>query len=351
MHPSIVIDCWLSGLCRSDSYGTCRGGVSLSASHFALALCDDDSGTAAHPHKCPHITTEAAAPLHTECTADVCLAIFLLSQIGGYPIGAKLLDNELQNGTLRPKQAAILSGICFGSGPAFLFGTLSAQAGTSGCWLLFGSILLANFSLFIIACQFLKLPNLPTVSLQRLQAKTLVETVTQSGAALLQMCAMILFFRCLMTVAQASGLYDLLTVPLQWGFPKNTAEGLLSASLEITALTQLVPNTPLLLALFAALLAFGGICVHLQIFTITGGRLSLCWMLSLRVLAGGLAAGFCWIGCQVFPNAVVSPEICSVSAPAVQYSRTTPIASLFLVGATLLLLQAAAKQRELCRKK
>ena len=35
---------------------------------------------------------------------DVCLAIFLLSQIGGYPIGAKLLDNELQNGTLRPKQ-------------------------------------------------------------------------------------------------------------------------------------------------------------------------------------------------------------------------------------------------------
>jgi len=33
----------------------------------------------------------------------------------------------------------------------------------------------------------------------------------------------------------------------------------------------------------------------------------------------------------------------------VQYSRTTPIASLFLVGATLLLLQAAAKQRELCK--
>ena len=124
----------------------------------------------------------------------------------------------------------------------------------------------------------------------------------------------------------------LLTIPLQWGFPKNTAEGLLSAGLEITALTQLVPNTPLLLALFAALLAFGGICVHLQIFTITGGRLSLCWMLSLRVLAGGLAAGFCWIGCQVFPNAVVSPEICSVSAPAVQYSRTTPIASCFWWG-------------------
>lgn len=76
---------------------------------------------------------------------DVCLAIFLLSQIGGYPIGAKLLDNELQNGTLRPKQAAILSGICFGSGPAFLFGTLSAQAGN--VWLL--AAVRVNF-----ACKF-----------------------------------------------------------------------------------------------------------------------------------------------------------------------------------------------------
>ena len=35
---------------------------------------------------------------------DVCLAIFLLSQIGGYPIGAKLLDNELQKGTLTPNK-------------------------------------------------------------------------------------------------------------------------------------------------------------------------------------------------------------------------------------------------------
>ena len=35
---------------------------------------------------------------------DVCLAIFLLSQIGGYPIGAKLLDNELQNGHFAPNK-------------------------------------------------------------------------------------------------------------------------------------------------------------------------------------------------------------------------------------------------------
>ena len=40
------------------------------ASHSALALCNDDSRTAAHPHKCPYATTETATPLHTECAAD-----------------------------------------------------------------------------------------------------------------------------------------------------------------------------------------------------------------------------------------------------------------------------------------
>lgn len=47
---------------------------------------------------------------------------------------------------------------------------------------------------------------------------------------------------------------------------------------------------------FAALLAFGGICVHLQIFTITGGRLSCagccpcgCWLEDWQPDSAGLA--------------------------------------------------------------
>lgn len=279
---------------------------------------------------------------------DVCLAIFLLSQLAGYPVGAKLLDLQLQSGVLSKRQASILSGVCFGSGPAFLFGTLSALTGDAGCRMLFYAMLFSNGVLLLLLTRFLHLPDIEPAPMRRLQADTLVRTVTQSGAALLQMCAMILFFRCLLAVVQASGVLSVLAMPLERLFPSELAAGLLSAFLEVTYLTQLPLATPLLFALFAALLSFGGVCVHLQIFAVTGGRLSPLWILLMRGIAAGLSALFCGIGCHFFPQVLLQQTAAfPVSAPAFQYSRTSPVASLLLVGATVLLLQSAAKQRQL----
>ncbi len=279
---------------------------------------------------------------------DVCLAIFLLSQLAGYPVGAKLLDLQLQKGMLSKRQASLLAGVCFGSGPAFLFGTLSTLTGNAGCRMLFYAMLFSNGILLLLLTRFLHLPDIQPAPMRRLQAETLVQTVTQSGAALLQMCAMILFFRCLLAVAQAAGVMSLLAVPLERLFSEEVAAGLLSAFLEITYLTQLFPCTPLLFSLFAALLSFGGICVHLQIFAVTGGRLSPICILAVRGMAAVLSALFCGIGCYFFPQVLLQQTAAfPVSAPVFQYSRTSPVASLLLVGATVLLLHSAAKQRAL----
>ena len=214
--------------------------------------------------------------------------------------------------------------------------------------MLFYAMLCSNGMLLLFLTRFLQLPDMQPASIRRLQANTLVQTVTQSGAALLQMCAMILFFRCLLAVAQASGLLSVLVIPLERLFSEKVAAGLLSAFLEVTYLTQLSPATPLLFALFAALLSFGGICVHLQIFAVTGGRLSPVWILLMRGMAAVLSALFCSIGCHFFPQVLLQQTAAfPVSAPAFQYSRTSPVASLLLVGATVLLLQSAAKQRQL----
>lgn len=280
---------------------------------------------------------------------DTYLAIFLISQFAGYPVGAKLLDNPLQEGTLSRTQASVLTGICFGSGPAFLFGTLSAMAGHSACQLLFGSLLLSNLLLLLLVSRWLHLEqHTQTLPLRKLSSLTLVETVSQSGASLLKMCAMILFFRCLLAILDASGIVALLSIPLDTLFPENTAQGLLGAFLEITSLTQLSPNTPLMLALFAALLSFGGICVHLQIFTVTGGRLSLLIVLGMRTISAILSGTFCFLGCQLFPQILLQQTAAvAANAPPFQFNSTTPAASLLLVGTTLLLLCTASKQERL----
>lgn len=55
-----------------------------------------------------------------------------------------------------------------------------------------------------------------------------------------------------------------------------------------------------------------------------------------------------WHWSYFFPQVLLQQTAAfPVSAPVFQYSRTSPVASLLLVGATVLLLHSAAKQREL----
>ena len=50
-------------------------------------------------------------------------AVFLLANIGGYPVGARLLTVMVKNGRLSRRSAAKLLCCCYGSGPSFVIGT------------------------------------------------------------------------------------------------------------------------------------------------------------------------------------------------------------------------------------
>lgn len=52
--------------------------------------------------------------------STVCLIPFVLSLVGGYPAGLKLISDLERKEQLTPAQAQILSAFCFNSGPAFL---------------------------------------------------------------------------------------------------------------------------------------------------------------------------------------------------------------------------------------
>ena len=54
-------------------------------------------------------------------------AVFLLSNIGGYPVGAKLLTGLVRSGRLRRGDASRLLCCCYGSGPSFVIGTAGMQ--------------------------------------------------------------------------------------------------------------------------------------------------------------------------------------------------------------------------------
>ncbi|MDE6726498.1 MAG: hypothetical protein K2J80_00995, partial [Oscillospiraceae bacterium] len=79
-------------------------------------------------------------------------AVFVLSNIGGYPVGAKLLSELVKQGRLSQKNAGRMMCFCFGSGPGFMIGIAGMKIfGSAGAGLaLFGacfasSLLIAAF--------------------------------------------------------------------------------------------------------------------------------------------------------------------------------------------------------------
>ena len=55
------------------------------------------------------------------------LPVFTFGMFAGYPVGAKMICTEVQCGRLDKNRAALLCGLCYGAGPAFIFGCISGR--------------------------------------------------------------------------------------------------------------------------------------------------------------------------------------------------------------------------------
>ena len=83
-------------------------------------------------------------------------AVFLLSNIGGYPVGAKLLTGLVRSGRLRRGDASRLLCCCYGSGPSFVIGTAGMQVFGSAAagGMIFGACILSSLVAAAVVCRF-----------------------------------------------------------------------------------------------------------------------------------------------------------------------------------------------------
>ncbi len=206
--------------------------------------------------------------------ADVFTAFFL-GNIGGYPVGAKLLSEAVSDGRLTKDEAAKASGFCYGAGPAFAAGI----AGTA----VFGD---ARFGLFALLANILANVTLYGVYLLKNKVTTkksyetrggfsssvMVESVASATSAMITVCSMIVFFAAIRAV-------------LQMLFPSLLSNEFFPALLEISNISRLGSCKGISLAIVAMLLSFGGLCVNLQVVSIIGGRFSVKQFFFTRIFA------------------------------------------------------------------
>ena len=192
-------------------------------------------------------------------------AVFVLANIGGYPVGARLLSELVEQGRLSAKDAGRMLCCCFGSGPSFVVGIAgmcvfdSAGAGLA----LFAVCFLTSLMMAAIVRAGGEVMFKKADSRFDLSADAFVSSVTGSARVMFTVCVMIVGFSAMTAILKHIGLFSLSERLL------GSAE-IFPALLEVTRIKDVLP-TRYALPICAALLSFGGVCVQLQIKALAKG--------------------------------------------------------------------------------
>lgn len=181
-------------------------------------------------------------------------AVVLLSFIGGYPIGAKLIDQCVSQKNVSKKNAGIMLNYCVNAGPAFIIGAVGVGflSNKSIGYVLFFSHIFASIVLCFISRFFIDGNNINT----KINTKSipLTDNFTQSTAeaasTLFNISAFVILFSTINSyITYFSAKYPIL---------KNI--------LYISEVTNGISHTNNIY-LISFILGFGGICVWCQIFS------------------------------------------------------------------------------------
>lgn len=273
---------------------------------------------------------------------EIC-GLILLSNIGGYPVGASLLSSLVNENRLGKNDAARLMCCCFGSGPSFIIGMVgkvvfnSAIAGT----FLFLSCFLSSLVMAAVVLSKEKVTLKKAGGGFDLSAGCFINSVSAAAKAMFSVCTMIVIFSVISAALKEIGSLGAFEGDFL-SFGEN-AGVIFSSVLEVTRIKEMTAGAGAM-PICAALLSFGGVCVALQITAIVGNRIPLGKFLLSRIPAAALSAGFSALFSLFLPN--ISEETIAGNAYTSAFSGNAALSvCLIAMCAILLLGENAGKQR------
>ena len=281
----------------------------------------------------------------------ICGATLVLSFFGGYPAGARGVSLLLEEGKISEKQAGQMMSFCVAPGAAFVVTFLGC--GVLGSlrlgWLLFASVTLSGLILGVLAGLGKPLPEKqPSSPASQGSNSPLVQSVWDACSAVAKMCGCILLFAGFTAILRGSGIFQTAVQSLSaTGLlgPRVTA-ACLSFLLEVTGGTGDAAALGVAPVFYAFGVAFGGLCVHLQVFSFFRKfPLSKKWFFLTRFLHGLGAAGIFLVLRRIFPgeaqwvwassNAPLEPGITASTAAGGLSLLLMCLAFLVFVGRSL----------------
>ncbi len=260
--------------------------------------------------------------------------IIIMSLIGGFPVGAKMIDSALENGILNKNQARRMQLFCVNAGPAFIInivGSSMLHSRKAGVILLISTVL-SSLTTGVVSRFFDKPEKKQVVPVMKESKGTaLVESVENSVGSIITVCGWILVFGALRQIISDAALPD--------DF-KLWSDLLFEVTQGCTAAVRSFP-----LPVTALVLGFSGFAVHAQIFPfLSGAGLRYRVFFTSRVINGALAAMYSGILFRLFPCDVQVFASDSQLLP-VSFSVSTYASAAAIITCALIILDLAPTEK------
>ena len=243
------------------------------------------------------------------------MIIMILSFIGGYPVGAKLLNNAVKKGEISPKRAGTILNFCVNAGPAFIvtavgIGILNSKK--CGYIMLLCHILSSLIILFVSGKKLrAEESGVINSNVKSINASdNFVLSAAEASATVLSICGFVIIFSVINAYVD-SLMGDL--VFLKW----------ISLILEVT--NSVAKTNNLYIIIF--LLGFSGICVWCQILSVLEEiKISILRFIFYRIFHGLLSTLLLYFILKVFKITLET-----VAVIKKEYIYSTPIISISLL--------------------
>ncbi len=267
--------------------------------------------------------------------------VFIISQLAGYPIGASLINAMVSEKSVTKAQAEGFLCCCISPGPAYIMAVsaIAAPESPDAAIAVIISLFAANLAVLLLTAPFRPVPERSSEKIScRLTAEDITAAARSAAESMTMICSMVLLMAAVTGILIKSGVLSAAAVTLSklMDMPAVQIYPFIRAFLEISGLSGVSGDSTVLLPLTAAMLCFGGLCVHMQIIAVCRDFSPL-KALIMRVPCAVMS-------CLVCRELV--PKYCSadiVSAMAEGESRLgisnySPILSIILLIMTILIL-------------
>ena len=249
---------------------------------------------------------------------------FLMGLISGYPVGAKIVSNFVEQHIVTKEEGERLLAFTNNSGPLFIIGTVGITlfGSTTIGIVLFVTHILACITVGIVLRFFsnnisasnsynYNFPN-KSVSIASL-GEVLGQSITSSISTILMIGGFVVIFSVVISILNQSGFLSSLSSLLSpamyaIGFPVELIKPILSGIVELTNGVSLIANTHIKAMSFniisaSFLLGLGGFSVLLQVFSIISkAGLSIKTYTIGKLLQGIFAALYTYIAICIIPS-------------------------------------------------